>query len=114
MKSAHGTQDASQIWQDDYVELLISGGFKRGKSNGVVFYLPERDVCVLVHGDEFLVLAIQDCVDEFERLLASRCEYKKTGNLGFEPSDDASLCFLNRVISVAEGKPRRVMVEPSR
>ena len=44
LKTMYGTQDASNIWQDDYTELLCSGGYRCGASNAAVFYNEEDDV----------------------------------------------------------------------
>ena len=112
LKSMYGTQDASQIWQEDYVELLSSAGHARGKAHAAVFYNAEKDARTLVHEDDFMALADQDVVDEFEQLLASKYEYKKTANLGFEAGDDREAVFLNRVITLECGRPRRVIIEP--
>ena len=114
-KSMYGTQDAAQIWQEDYTGLLVGAGFRRGVSNGAVFHQPDTDVRVLVHGDDFLVLGKQAEIDSFEALLRSRYELKKLANLGLAPADDKSGVFLNRVVQVLEGsRPNRarVAVEP--
>ena len=65
----YGTQDASNIWQEDYSELLATGGYKRRVSNGSVFYCEEDDSRVSVHGDDFMVLGDQEAIDRFEKLL---------------------------------------------
>ena len=69
-RSMYGTQDASQIWQKDYTELLRTHGFVQGVSNGAVFYNSELDCRVMVHGDDFAVLGTQGCVDHFQAILA--------------------------------------------
>ena len=117
LKSMYGTQDASQIWQDDYAELLQQHGYIRGKSQPAVFYNRETDTRVLVHGDDFMVLGPQEAVDAFEKILASRYEYKKTANLGFGEGDEKETVFLNRVIvvrggSLRSGRDRSVTLEP--
>ena len=111
-RSMYGTQDASAIWQDDYSEMLCSeGGFERGKSNGAVFYHPTSDTRVMVHGDDFAVLGTQTDVDNFEKMLASRYEYKRTACIGFGPKDDTTAVFLNRVVSLYPGKRNKACVE---
>ena len=40
IKSMHGTQDASQIWQFDPVNLL--GGFRRGNHSAALFHNPNQ------------------------------------------------------------------------
>ncbi len=83
----YGTQDACNIWQDDYTELLCSGGYRCRASNAAVFYSEEDDVRCSVHGDDFVVLGSQEAVDQFEKVLASKYKYKKLANLGFDESD---------------------------
>jgi hypothetical protein len=114
LRSMYGTQDASCIWQEDYVELLTSGGYRRGISNGAVFFHPELDCRVTCHGDDFMVLGDDDAIASFEALIASRYQYKRLAILGFEPKDDKSMTYLNRVVRVAvEANDRRVVyVEP--
>ena len=96
LKTMYGTQDASNIWQDDYTELLCSGGYRCGASNAAVFHNEEEvDGRCLVHGDDFVVLGSQEAVDKFEKLLASKYKYKKLANLGFSESDSKGATFLN-------------------
>ena len=99
----YGTQDASQIWQEDYTGLLTSHGFQRGRSNGAVFYNPESDTRALAHGDDFLALAKQADIDGFEAMLRSRYELKKLANLGYGPTDSQSGVFLNGAGSISPG-----------
>ena len=112
LKSMYGTQDASAIWQRHYSSILESAGFARGRSNGAVFYKESGDIRVLVHGDDFLVLAKQEEIESFEGLLKGHYEYKRTFCIGFEEGDQSSGVFLNRVISVDNNQGRRVMIEP--
>ena len=46
IKSMCGTQDASHIWQLDYVNLICGelGGFGRGKHSAALFHNPNQDV----------------------------------------------------------------------
>ena len=57
VKNMHGTQDASHIWQLDYVNLICGelGGFRRGKHSAALFHNPIQDVRKAVHGDDFCV-----------------------------------------------------------
>ena len=95
-KRMYGTQDASHIWQLDYVNLICGelGGFRRGKqcSN------PNQDVGMAVHGDDFVCLSGDVGLKHMDSLLKSKYTAKDMGTLGFEYSDVKSLLFLNRVI----------------
>ena len=46
VKSMYGTQDASHIWQLDYVNLICGelGGFRSGKHSAVLSHNPTQDV----------------------------------------------------------------------
>ena len=52
-----GTQDASHIWQHDYVTLLFGdlvGGYRRGKHSAALFHNPNECAKMAVHGDDFV------------------------------------------------------------
>ena len=85
----------------------------RRKSNSAIFYNQSEDCRTLVHGDDVGVLGDQDAIDSFEAMLATKYEFKKLANLGFEQKDDRTCSFLNRVVSVdAESLPRKITYEP--
>ena len=99
----YGTQDASRIWQLDYVNLIIGdlGGFRRGKHSAALFHNPNQDVRMAVHGDDFVCLFDDDGLKHIDSLLKSKYTVKDMGTLGFEDSDVPSLsvvepCFQSR------------------
>ena len=100
--SMYGTQDAPNIWQSHYSGILIEGGYKRGKSNASVFYHPQHDVRVMVHGDDFLALGDQKHLSELEDLLRKSYELKCLGIIGDQPEDKKEIHFelLEQVDSV--------------
>ena len=102
IKSTYGTQDASHIWQLDYVNLVCGelGGFRRGKHSAALFHNPNQDVRMAVQGDDFVCLSDDDGLEHIDRLLKSKCTAKDMGTLGFEDSDVKSLLLLNRVFRV--------------
>ena len=102
LKSMYGTQDASNIFQWDYTELLTGGGHCVGKSNPAVFFHAEEDCRTFVHGDDFCALGDLDAVDNLEKLLMSRYELKRVGTLGFEKDCVQELSFLNKVVRLVE------------
>ena len=114
-KSMYGTQDAPNIWQSHYSGILIEGGYKRGKSNASVFYHPQHDVRVMVHGDDFLALGDQKHLSELEDLLRKSYELKCLGIIGDQPQDKKEIHFLNRLIRCGEieGRPA-AWIEPDR
>ena len=98
----YGTQDASNIWQLDHVNLICGelGGFRRGKHRAVLFHNPNQDVTMAVHGDDFVCLSDDDGLKHIDNLLKSKYTAKDMGTLGFGDSDVKSLLLVNRVFRV--------------
>ena len=103
IKSMYGTQDASHIWQLDYVSLICGelGGFRRGKPQCSIVPQSESNCengrC---HGHDFVCLSDDDGLKHTDSLLKSKYTAKDTGTLGVEDSDVKSLLLLNRVFRV--------------
>ena len=114
-KSMYGTQDAPNIWQQHYTQLLIKAGYLRGKSNGSVFYHPTLGVRVLVHGDDFMALGDAEALKEVDALLRSAYELKWLGTVGDEEGDHKEVHFLNRLIRCDQHQgASAILIEPDR
>ena len=102
IKSIYGTQDASHIWQLDYVNLICEEleGFRRGKHSAALIHNPNQDVRMSVHGDDFVCLSDDDGLKHIDTLLKSKNTAKEMGTLGLEDSDVPTLLLLNRVFRV--------------
>ena len=102
VKSTYGTQDASHIWQLDYVSLICVelGGFRRGKHSAALFHNPNQDVRMAVHGGDSVCLSDDDGVKHIDSLLKSKYTAKDMGTFGFEGLDVKSFLLLNRVFRV--------------
>ena len=102
VKSMYGAQDASHIWQLDYVGLFCGelGGFRSGKYSAALFHNPNQDVRIAVHGDDFVCLSDDDGLKHIDSLLKSKYTAKDLGTLGFEDSDVQRLLLLERVFRV--------------
>ena len=98
----YGTQDTSDIWQLDYVNLICGElwDFRRGKHSAALFHNPNQDMRKAVHGDDFMCLSDDDGLKHIDSLLKSQYTAKDMGTLGFEDSDVKSLLLLNRVFRV--------------
>ena len=60
-KSLYGTRDALQNWEYEYSGYHVEKmGFRRGVSSPCTFYHEERDLRVMVHGDDFTVLGTDE------------------------------------------------------
>ena len=101
IKSMYGIQDASHIWQLDYVNLICGelGRFRRCKHSAALFHNPIQDVRVAVR-DDFVCLSDDDGLKHIDSLLKSKYTAKDMGTLGFGDSDVKSLQLLNRVFRV--------------
>ena len=80
IKSKYGTQDASHIWQLDYVNLICgeSAGFQRVKHSA---HIPNQDVRMAVHGDDFVCLSDDDGLKHIDSLLKSKYTAMDMGTL---------------------------------
>ena len=96
IKSMYGTQEASHIWQFDYVNLMCGelGGFPRGKHSAALFHNPNQDVRMAVHGDDFVCLSGDDGLKHIDSLLKSKYTAEDMRTLVFEDSGVKSLLLL--------------------
>ena len=56
----YGFRTAASAWEALYSAYFEGVGFKRGGSCGVVFYHPERDISLAVHGDDFTFYGLEE------------------------------------------------------
>jgi len=98
-KAMYGTRDAAQNWEFEYVEFMVSVGFSAGKVSPCVFFNKERNIRVVVHGDDFTCLGNAHDLDWFRNQIIQRYEVKFRGRLGPGAGDDKSIRILNRVVT---------------
>lgn len=96
--SMYGTRDAAQNWEYAYSNFLQSLGFKNGTCNPCIFYHGERDLRLVVHGDDFTVLGYADNLDWFRKQNAERFKVKFRDRLGPSDDDDKSIRILIRIV----------------
>lgn len=96
----YGTRDAAQAWELEYTNTLKEMGFKQGKSSNCVFRHDERNIDVVVHGDDFTILALDKDIDWCKEGLEEKYELKLRGVLGpgRDPRDTTEITILNRVV----------------
>ncbi|CAK0825096.1 unnamed protein product, partial [Prorocentrum cordatum] len=93
-RTMHGTVDASQVWQGDYMELLKDKEFEQGWSSPAILRHPEHDVALEGHGDDFGVLIFAGDEEWFDELL-TKYDYKVTGQTNVAlPSGDSEHCAM--------------------
>ena len=107
-KSMYGTRDAAQNWEFEYAEFLIDSGFQQGRAVVCLFYHAERNIRVVVHGDDFTVLGEASQLDWFRSTISERFEVKFRGRLGPNINDTTSVRHLNRI---NEWTPEGIRIE---
>ena len=78
-KALYGTRDAAQNWAYSYMEFMKSIGFKTGRSSSCVFWHPEHELRVVVHGDDFTALGWQVGLDWFWKEIQKRYDSRYPG-----------------------------------
>ncbi len=58
-KAMWGTRDAAQIWEMEYTEMTLEAKLEQGAYCACVFYRKEKNVRVVVHGDDSIALGAQ-------------------------------------------------------
>jgi len=99
-KAMYGTRDAVQNWELEYKEMMQEAGFKQGSYSACVFYHEQKNVRVVVHGDDFTVLGPSKGLDWFRGVVHQRMEVKFKGRL--ERGKPGAVRILNRIATVTE------------
>ena len=94
----YGCRQAAQAWEEHYAGVLQAVGFKRLVSSPVAFYHPERDLVVVVHGDDFVFVGVDEQLDWVLGVLEKEYELKNRGRLGSGECDAKEIDMLGRVI----------------
>ena len=97
-KAMYGTRDAAQNWECEYIEFMVHDGFHKSRASPCMFYHRERDIRIVIHGDDFTVLGNEVELDWFRERIRSKFEVRFRARLGPEDKDDKSVRLLNRVI----------------
>jgi hypothetical protein len=75
-KIMYGTRDAAQNWKEEYTSFPVGTGFRKGRASPCVFFYKERNIRVVVHGDEFTVLGFNGQLDWFRNVISEKYEMK--------------------------------------
>ena len=87
------------IWEQCYRDALENVGFTSGLSNPCLFDHQERDISIVVHGDDFTALGTDLDLDWYTTEVEKVFEIKVRGRLG-EGTTDKEIRILNRVIRI--------------
>ena len=99
-KSMYGTRDAAQNWELEYTEMMTEAGLKQGSYSACVFYHEQKNVRVLVRGDDLTVLGPSKSLDWFCGVVQQRMEVKFEGRL--ERGKPGAVRILTRMVTVTE------------
>ena len=61
----YGTRDVAQTWEREYEKFMKRCGFKQGNASPCIFWYEERELRIVVHGDDFTVLGNIQNLDWF-------------------------------------------------
>ena len=78
-KAMYGTRDAAQNWELECTEMMLEAGFKQGSYSACVFYNEQRNVRVVVCGDDFAVLGPSKSLDWLRGVVKQRMEVNFKG-----------------------------------
>ena len=96
--SMYGTRNAAQNWEYKFTEFMINNGFKQRKSSPCAFHMAERDLALVVCGDDFPFCGADKDLDWITNRMAEEFEVKVRGRLGPEPKDGKEIIILNRIV----------------
>ena len=79
----YGTRDAAQNWEAEYQEFMIKDcQFKSCLTTPCMFYLKEKNLRAVIHGDDFTVLGPHYSLMWFREQIKKRFMVKFRGMLG--------------------------------
>ena len=78
LRTMYGTLDAAEKWGEHYAQILVSAGFARGRASPCHFSHPTWGVHLLVHGDDFVIVARREGRAQTLKLLQDNFEIKHT------------------------------------
>ena len=97
-KSMYGTRDAAQNWEEHYSNAHLEIGFKQGLASTCVFRHEEKNITVVIHGDDFTALGKEKDLDWYRKMIMERMSTKVKGRLGPGPKDQKTMRVLNRIV----------------
>ena len=84
----YGTRDAAQNWEAAYTEFLKTLNFEDCQGSPCIFHHSQRNVTIVVHGDDFTAAGPKRQLDWFETEMRKKYELTVGGRLGPGPKDD--------------------------
>ena len=98
LKSLYGTRDAAANWAEAYTRVLTEElGFAKGESSPCSFHHADRDIKVVVHGDDFVSEGPKANLLWMDKAMRKHFELK-TEILGPDVREVKEVRILNRVL----------------
>ena len=104
LRCCYGTRDAGSLWEDAYTQALLAMGFQQGRSSPCVSHHKLRDITIVVHGDDFTALGLEDDLTWYEKRLAEHFEIGDRHRISDQPGTEQEARILNRIIRVDENQ----------
>ena len=76
--SLYGTRDAARNWEDEYTRTLEKAGYKSGKASPCVFHCKLTGGRIVVHGDDFTILADQQVIRRVQQVLEEKLNLRSS------------------------------------
>ena len=109
LRSMYGTQDASNLWQEDYTGTLVQRGCTLGRSNPAVFHSHREDGRMLVHGDDLVLIADDGEIKAVEQLLKSK--NREGGGCDWRWKFAKRSCHSEQYLRYVPRRPNRMAME---
>lgn len=100
-KSLCGTRDAARNWQEEIALQMGKLQFRRGKYNPCLYLSPEKNIKVLVHGDDFLAVGSKSGIENLEQYINKLWQTKVT-KISRNNKDHQEGRMLNRILRACE------------
>lgn len=98
--SMYGTRDAALNWHHYYRDHLVKLGFQQGRASPCLFFRPEKEIRVFVHGDDYVSLGQGSELIWLKGAMEKAYECK-TNIIGPTDQDEKAVKVLNRSTHMA-------------
>ena len=101
-KTMYGSWDAAQRWGEHYAQVLETGGFSQRMASPCHFFYTDLETYILVHGDDFFIVGLQEGRKRALSLLRGANKVSKVVTLGPELSQSRTVSFLGRTLTLRQ------------
>ena len=103
---SYGTRDAAREWQETLSRHLEGLSFRRGRGFPSVYAHHQRNIRVLVHGDDYVAVGSSEALDWFQKELELAYEIK-TQRIGAGKRKMQEGKVLNRIVRITHERGHR-------